>query len=256
MKLYTSLPRTRVGQQTVFFTVLLMFFTAAALRAQQSSSSTNAPQPAPAPATATAAPAMSFRDHLFVEGGAGGSFGAGLVNGQYVSPGWTVMGGGGYSLNRKLALLLEADYFHNKMPTTVLQTAQQSSGSYAIWAFSANPVFHIYRNAKYGAYAIGGGGYSHVGTSFGKPIGTLNCNIYSGLGYANFTNFCNGKITGSSYSSNQPMYDFGLGMDARLYPNRRETLFVQARYIKLMTPANQLPTPNLGLVDITGGVRW
>lgn len=224
------------------------------VRAQQTASS------APAGKAQAAAPAptmTTLRDHLTLEGAAGGNFGAGLQNGQYVDPGFTAMGGAGYKLNRRLSVFAEGNYYHNKMPAPVLQTAQQSSGSYNTFTISGDPMLHVYQGSKFGAYAIGGGGFSHVATSFHSGIGsTINCNIYSGLGYTNFTNFCNGKITGSSYSTTQGMYDFGIGMDAHLFPQRRERLFVESRYVKIMTPANQLPTPNLGLVAITGGVRW
>lgn len=251
MNLQTQSPRTSAGPRTMIFAALAFFLLATVTRAQQSSS-TIASKPQAAPVAAA-----TRGGHLTFEGAAGGDFGAGLQNGLYVNPGFTGMLGAGYKFSRRLSLFVEGNYYHNKMPAPVLQTARQTGGSYNTFTISGNPMFHIYQGAKFGAYAIGGGGFSHVATSFAKPIGsTLNCAIYSGLGYTNFANFCNGKITGSSYSTNQAMYDFGLGMDAHLYPHRRESLFVESRYVRMLTPAGQLPTPNLGLVAITGGVRW
>lgn len=250
MNLQRHSPRTNAGRRMMMFAVLAFFSLAAASRAQQSSSSPSKPQTAPATAS-------TLRDHLTFEGGAGGDFGAGLQNGQYVDAGFTGMLGAGYKLNRRLSVFVEGNYYHNKMPAPVLQTAQQTGGTYNTFTISGDPMFHVYQGAKFGAYAIGGGGFSHVATSFNKPIGsTINCAIYSGLGYTNFANFCSGKITGSSYSTTQGMYDFGIGMDAQLFAHRRERLFVETRYVKILTPSGQLPTPNLGLVVITGGVRW
>ena len=237
----------------VVLTFLSIFSLSAAMRAQQASSSNGSTtNPQPAPATSA-----TFMDHLTLEGGAGGAMTAGLQTGQYMKSGFTGVLGAGYKLNRRLSVLVEGNYYQNSMPGPLLQTAQQTGGSYNTLTISANPMFHLFQNEKYGVYAIGGGGYSHVATSFSKPIAsTINCSIYSGLGYKFFTNFCNGSITGSSYSSNQPMIDFGLGMDVRLFPHHREILFIESRYVRIMTPANQLPGSNVGLVPITGGVRW
>lgn len=173
-----------------------------------------------------------------------------------MNPGFTGMVGAGYKVNKRLSVLLEGNYYHSGMPSSVLQTALQNSGSYNTFTISGNPMVHFFQGAKYGVYALGGGGFSHVATSFGKPISSINCNIYSGLGYANFTNFCNGKITGSSYSSSQGLFDVGMGMDVHLFPHHREVLFVEGRYVHLMTPSDQLPGPGIGLVPIYGGVRW
>lgn len=254
MNLQMKLPRTGMGRWTMVLALVSILPVSSALYAQQSSSSapaTKAQLAAPAPAMTT------LRDHLTFEGGAGGDFGAGLQNGQYVDPSFTFMGGAGYKLDRRLSVFVEGNYYHNKMPAPVLQTAAQAGGSYNMFTISGDPMFHFYQGGKFGAYAVAGGGFSSVATNFNSPISsTINCRVYSGLSYTNFTNFCNGTIKGSSYSTTQGMYDFGLGMDARLYPNRRESLFVESRYVKFMTPANQLPTPNLGLAVITGGVRW
>jgi hypothetical protein len=221
-----------------------------ALSAQQSSSST-AQVATPAPVAAT--PLSKW----FVEGGGGISFGPGLANGQAIDTTYTAIGGGGYRLNRRIEIPGEISYYRSGLPSWVAQTIQQPGGHYTILTYSVNPTFYFLRGQRYGFFALGGGGYSHVSTTFDKPIGsTINCSIYSGLGYSNFTNFCNGTITGSSYSSNQGMYDFGIGMEGRLYPNRRFIVFGQGRYIHMETPANQLPGPGFALVALTTGVRW
>jgi opacity protein-like surface antigen len=220
----------------------------AAARAQSSSSSS---QPAPAQKTTP-----TDNPRWFVQGAAGGALATGLDGQQYMNAGWTGMGGAGYVVTRRLSVDAELDYFHNGVPTPALQAAAQNSGHYNTIAFSANPMLYIVRGKKFGFYVIGGGGYSRISASFGKPLSSINCNIYSPLGYANYTNFCNGKITGSSYSSSQPMFDVGMGFEGRLYPNRRWVLFVEPRYMRMMTPANQLPGQNLGMAQILGGIRW
>ena len=221
-----------------------------ALSAQQSSSST-AQVATPAPVAAT--PLSKW----FVEGAAGVDFGPGLANGQVWDTSFNALGGGGYRLTRRIEIPGEIGYYHSGLPSWVAQTIQQSGGRYTVLTYSVNPTFYFLRGERYGFFALGGGGYSHVGTNFDKPVGsTIDCSKYSGLGYSDFTNFCNGTITGSSYSSNQGMYDFGIGMEGRLYPDRRFIVFGQGRYIHMETPANQLPGPGFALVALTTGVRW
>ena len=237
------------------FAILLLFamglFDATAILAQQSSSSTA--QASSAPSTPMTVPLSKW----FVEGAGGISFGPGLANGKVINSTYTGTGGGGYRLTRRFEIPGELSFYHSTLPSWVLQTARQPGGHYTIFTYSADPTFYFIRGARYGFFVVGGGGYSHVATTFDKPIGsTINCTIYSGLGYTNFTNYCNGTITGSSYSSNQGMYNFGIGMEGRLYPNHRAILFAQGRYIRMMTPANQLPKSNFALVSITTGIRW
>ena len=221
-----------------------------ALSAQQSSSS-SAQVATPAPVAAT--PLSKW----FVEGGAGVAFGPGLANGQVYNTSPTAFGGAGYRLTRRIEIPGEISYYRSGFPAWVAQTIQQPGGHYTILTYSVDPTFYFVRGERYGFFAVGGGGYSHVSTNFDKPIGsTIDCSKYSGLGYTNLTNFCNGTITGSSYSSNQGMYDFGIGMEGRLYPNHRFIVFGQGRYIHMDTPANQLPGPGFALVALTTGVRW
>ncbi|HVC89944.1 MAG TPA: hypothetical protein VND66_04890 [Acidobacteriaceae bacterium] len=234
----------------ILFFFLCGLFDAPAMVAQQSSSST-------AQASTPAAPKTVPLSKWFVEGAGGISFGPGLANGQVINSTYTGTGGGGFRLTRRLEIPGELSFYRSGLPSWVLQTAQQHGGHYTILTYSVDPTFYFLRGERYGFFAVGGGGYSHIATTFDQPIGsTINCNIYSGLGYTNFTNYCNGTITGSSYSSNQGMYNFGIGMEGRLYPNHRAILFAQGRYIKMMTPANQLPGPNFALVSITTGIRW
>lgn len=251
MNLQTNSPRTNVGRHLAILMVSMLFSFSAAMQAQQSSSSSANLSTKPKPAAA-----LSRNRHFTLEGSAGGAMTSGLQTGQYMTSGFTGMVGAGYRLNPKFSIFLEGNYYHSSMPAAVLQTARQNSGNYNIFTITGDPMFHLYQGQKYGFYAIGGGGFSQVSTAFGKPITSINCNIYSGLGYAYFTNFCNGKITGSSYSTTQALYDFGLGMDVHLFPSRRESLFVESRYVHIMTPSNQLPGPNIGLVPISGGLRW
>jgi hypothetical protein len=221
-----------------------------ALSAQQSSSST-AQVATPAPVAA------SPLSKWFVEGGAGVAFGPGLTYGQVYDTSPSAFGGAGYRLTRRIEIPGEIGYFHSGFPSWVAQTIQQSGGHYNILTYSVNPTFYFLRGPRFGYFAMAGGGYSHVSTNFDKPVGsTIDCSKYSGLGYSDFTNYCNGTVTGSSTSSNQGMYDFGIGMEGRLYPDRRFIVFGQGRYIRMMTPANQLPGPDFSLVSLTTGVRW
>jgi hypothetical protein len=219
-----------------------------ALSAQQSSSST-----VQVTATTVATPLSKW----FVEGAGGVAFGPGLERGQVYDTSPAALGGGGFRLTRRIEIPGEIGYYHSALPSWVAQTIQQSGGHYNILTYSVNPTFYFLRGQRYGFFVLGGGGYSHVSTNFDKPVGsTIDCSKYSGLGYSNFANYCNGTITGSSYSSNQAMFDGGIGMEGRLYPNHRFIVFGQGRYIHMSTPADQLPGPGFSLVALTTGIRW
>ncbi len=235
----------------LFLLLLFGLLDASALYAQQSSSTSTIAQ-----SQASSTPATTPLNKWFIEGAGGGAFAPGLDYGQYLTSAWNVMGGGGIRFGSRLTLPGEISYYHAALPTPVIQTMQQRGGSYSFLTYSVDPTFYFIRGDRYGYFVVGGGGYSHVTTRFDQPVGTLDCSIYSGLGYSNLGNFCNGTLTGSSYSSNQAMYNFGIGMEARLYPNHREILFAQGRYIKMMTPANQLPGQDFALVSISAGLRW
>jgi hypothetical protein len=222
----------------------------ASLQAQSSSSSSQTAT------VAKTAPAPTATPRWFVQGAAGGALATGLSGQQYMNAGFAGMGGVGYRLTRRLTIEGDVDYFHNGVPTPALQVAAEPSGHYNTIAFTGNPMFYLMRGPKFGFYVIGGGGFSHIAASFGKPLSGIDCTLYSPLGYANYTNFCNGTITASSYSSNQALYDVGMGFEGRLYPNRRWVLFTQARYLHYSTPGNQLPGPGLGMAQILGGIRW
>jgi hypothetical protein len=145
-----------------------------ALSAQQSSSST-AQVATPSPVAST--PLSKW----FVEGGAGIDFGPGLANGKVWDTSYTAFGGGGYRLSRRLEIPGEISYYHSGFPSWVAQTIQQPGGHYTLLTYSVNPTFYFLRGERYGFFALGGGGYSHISANFDQPVGsTIDCSKYSG----------------------------------------------------------------------------
>ena len=111
------------------------------------------------------------------------------------------------------------------------------------------------------ALVTGGGGFYRKVTSFTDPELTQFCTyFYCGLGYTN-------AVVGH-FSSNQGGWNIGGGYQHRLggmYGDSRMKLFAEARYLKVLTPAESRSPSGLGIatisedttiIPVTLGVRW
>lgn len=188
--------------------------------------------------------------HLTFEGGGGFNVPAGSESSN-VSTGWNIMLGGGYMLNKKFGALAEWNFNRDAIPGSVLQQVQQPGGNYHIWSASLNPVYNFWQGGKWGAYGIGGGGFSRKLVSFTQPYTTCYPSYF---GCYPITS----NVVVAHYSRNQAMVDLGGGLTFRFSPYNRTRLFVDTRFDRYFTGTKlQLPgKSDLYLIPVTFGIRW
>ena len=191
--------------------------------------------------------------NLSLELGAG--FNAPIGNDTpYITWGGNLTVGGGLHLNKHISLLAEYQFLDNKLPGSFIAAVgnQNSilldSANAHIWSFTLDPVIDLFPKRLNSVYVTGGGGFYRKVTSFNAPA---CCDYY---GYAV-------DVLAGHFSSNQGGANLGFGLTHRIagpYGDGRTTLYAEARYLFLNTPAiNQ--TNGLGtteLIPVTFGVRW
>jgi len=199
----------------------------------------------------------SWTDHLVVEGGGGGTTAAGSTQ-NLSNPGFNVLLGAGYKFNNRLSLLGEWNFNDMGVPHNVANAiAKVPGGNEHIWTAGLDPKYNFIRHGRFDGYAIGGGGFARVLTSFTAPV-IVPCGYGYGYGFGyGYGGGCAGNVTVSHRSSNQAELNIGAGGEFRFSPYSRFKLFVEARYLKVMTPKTNLPPGyNATFVPATIGIRW
>jgi opacity protein-like surface antigen len=199
----------------------------------------------------------SWTDSLVLEGGGGGT--TGVQNTQnLVNPGFNVLLGAGYKFNDRLSLIGEWNFNDLGVPHSLANAvAQVPGGNEHLWTATLNPKFNVIRKGRFDGYAIGGGGFSRSLVSFTRPV-LVPCGYGYGYGYGfGYGGACAGNVTVSHHSSNQAALDLGGGAEFRFSPYSRYKLFIEARYLKAMTPKSNLPPGyDASVVPATIGIRW
>jgi hypothetical protein len=199
----------------------------------------------------------SWTDHLVLEGGGGGTAPAGSTQ-NLSNAGFNFLLGTGYKFNNRLSLLAEWNFNDMGVPHTIANTvAKVPGGNEHVWTAGLDPKYNFIRHGRFDGYAIGGGGFSRVLTSFTAPV-LVPCGYGYGYGFGyGYGGGCVGNVTVSHHSSNQAELNIGAGGEFRFSPYSRFKLFVEARYLKVMTPKNSLPPgQNATFVPATIGIRW
>jgi hypothetical protein len=201
----------------------------------------------------------SWTDHVVVEGGGGGTVAEGSTQ-NLSNPGFNALLGAGLKFNNRLSLLGEWNFNDMGVPHTIANSvAKVPGGNEHVWTATLDPKFNFIRAGRFDGYAIGGGGFSRVLTSFTAPV-IVPCGYGYGYGYGfgyGYGGGCVGNVTVSHHSSNQATMNIGAGGEFRFSPYSRFKLFVEARYLKVMTPKNSLPPGyNASFVPMTIGIRW
>ncbi len=192
----------------------------------------------------------SWTNHWIIEGG-GGVTPAGGDTQNYANVGWNILLGTGYKFNDRLSLLAEWNFNRMGVPHSLAYaSAQTPYGNEHIWTTDLNPKFDFIQHGRTDAYVIGGGGFSRALTSFTFPV-------YVPCYYFYYYGGCVGDVTVAQTSTNQGNLDIGLGGEWRVSPYDRGKIFLEARYVKLLSPNSSLP-PGGGavLVPVTFGYRW
>jgi hypothetical protein len=170
--------------------------------------------------------------------------------------------GAGLNFNKYLAGLIEYQFMDDKLPGALIAETGANGGYAHIWSFTFDPVVDLTPKANNGFYVTGGGGFYRKVTSFTDPEEAEYCE-YFGCGVVT-----ENEVVGH-FSSNQGGFNVGGGFYHRVggqYGESNTKLFVEARYMEVLTPAVVGATPNglssttvaadTKVIPITFGVRF
>jgi len=173
--------------------------------------------------------------------------------------GFTV--GGGYNFSKRFALLAEYQFLDNKLPGAIIAETGATGGHAHIWSLTLDPVVSLFPKSSNDVYITGGGGFYRKVTSFTDPEEAEYCDYY----YCGVTTV--NAVVGH-FSSNQGGFNIGGGYQHRMggmYQDSKMKLFVEARYIDVLTPAVTTEPNGLGtttvaagtkLIPVSVGIRW
>jgi hypothetical protein len=181
---------------------------------------------------------------------------------KYITWGGQFVIGYGKHFTKNLAALIEYQFIDDKLPGAIIAETGAQGGHAHIWSFTLDPVYYFFPSDSNDLYATGGGGFYRKVTDFTSPQPTEFCSFYyyCGVGYAN-------QVIGH-FSSNQGGFNIGGGYLHRfggMYGPGKMGVFVEARYLDVLSPAvttepNGLGTTSVGagtrLIPITIGLRW
>ena len=177
---------------------------------------------------------------------AGGGFNAPESNSITYGGQFTV--GAGLNFSKRIAGLIEYQFLDDKLPGYLISEAGATGGYAHIWSFTFDPVIDLMPKATNDVYITGGGGFYRKVTSFTDPEETEYCDYYYGYCGIGTTNVVVGH-----FSSNQGGWNVGAGFQHRMggmYGDSKTKLFVEARYLEVLTSPVKGITPN-GLNETT-----
>jgi len=179
----------------------------------------------------------------------------------YITWGGDITLGAGVNFNRQFAMLAEYQFISDKLPGKIIAQTGADGGNAHIWSLTLSPVVSLMPKSSNDVYLTGGGGFYRKVTNFTDPQLAQYCNYYyCGIVRVN-------QVVGH-FSSNQPGWNIGGGYQHRMggmFNDSKMKLFVEARYLKIYTPAysnqpNGLGTTTIAAdtiqVPINVGVRW
>jgi hypothetical protein len=168
--------------------------------------------------------------------------------------------GAGLRFNKYLSGLIEYQYMDDKLPGYLIAETGANGGYAHIWSFTFDPVVDLTPKAVNGFYATGGGGFYRKVTSFTDPEETEYCYYFCEIGTV--------PTVVGHFSSNQGGFNVGGGFYHRVggqYGDSNTKLFVEARYLDVLTPASVSNPNGLGttavssdtkVIPVTLGVRF
>ncbi len=172
--------------------------------------------------------------------------------------------GGGINFSKRFALLAEYQFIDNKLPGALIAETGATGGHAHIWSLTLDPVVSLFPKSSNDFYVTGGGGFYRKVTSFTDPEETEYCDYYygyCGIGTVN-------AVVGH-FSSNQGGFNIGAGYQHRMggmYQDSKMKLFVEVRYVDVLTPAvNRYAAEWAGNDECRGGheidsvsvgIRW
>jgi hypothetical protein len=183
----------------------------------------------------------------------GGGFNA-PTDKNYITWGGQFTVGAGINFSKRFALLAEYQLIADKLPGALIAETGANGGNAHIWSLTLAPVVSLFPKSSNDVYVTGGGGFYRKVTSFTNPVAAYFCNYYYGYCGVGTVN----QVVGH-FSSNQGGWNIGMGYQRRLggmYQESKTKLFVEARYVDVLTPAVNGISPNgLGVTTVAAGTK-
>jgi len=180
---------------------------------------------------------------------------------NYLTWGGNITVGAGVNFNRQFAMLAEYQFINDKLPGKIIAQTGATGGNAHIWSLTLAPVVSLFPRSSNDVYLTGGGGFYRKVTNFTNPALAQYCTYYyCGIIQVN-------QVVGH-FSSNQPGWNIGGGYQHRMggmFNDSKMKLFIEARYLKIYTPAYSNQPNGLGTTTIAAdtiqipvnvGVRW
>jgi hypothetical protein len=168
---------------------------------------------------------------------AGGGFNAPQSSSVTFGGQFTV--GGGLNFSKHFSTLIEYQFLDAKLPGGLIAEANAQGGHDHIWSFTLDPVLDLFPKAANDVYVTGGGGFYRKVTSFTDPEEEEECYYFCEVYETN--------VTVAHFSSNQGGFNVGAGFQHRMggvYGDSKTRLFVEARYLDVLSPAVTGLSPN------------
>jgi len=190
----------------------------------------------------------------------GGGFDA-PTDKNFITWGGQITAGGGINFSKRFALLAEYQFIDDKLPGKLIAETGANGGHAHIWSLTLDPVVSLFPKSSNDVYITGGGGFYRKVTSFTNPELAEYCSYY----YCGITTV--NAVVGH-FSSNQGGFNIGGGYQHRMggmYQDSKMKLFVEARYVDVLTPAvttqpNGLGTTTVGqdtkVIPVSVGIRF
>ena len=217
----------------------------------------------PAPATPAAPTPAGQYDNSGGGGGAsglrsklafevGGGFDVPTSNtSNYLTWGGQFSIGGGLRLSKALQVLIDYQFMRDGLPSSLVNQTGATGGNAHIWSLTLNPVFDLMPKSSNSVYVTGGGGFYRKVTNFTDLQPTQFCSyFYCGTGYA--------PQTVGHFSYNQGGFSIGGGFQHKfqgMYGEGHTAIFVEARYLDILTPAEDTSPNGLGQVFVGAGTK-
>lgn len=180
---------------------------------------------------------------------------------KYQNTGWNIKVGGGYNFSQRIGVMLDYDYAHFGIPSSVLNTVNPNGGGDThLWSLTANPIFNYKTSGKLGGYLVAGGGFYRKLVAFNQPFNS-QCAYYSYFG-------CIPGVvsqTVAHFSNNAFGLNFGTGVTYKFSEYSHFKVFAEARYTWVdnqqsknsTSPSGYAPTNyRTEYIPVTFGVRW
>jgi opacity protein-like surface antigen len=163
--------------------------------------------------------------------------------------GWNFIAGAGWNFTQHFALDGEYQYNGLGLDNSVLREFNVPDGNAHMWSLTANAIYRIHPESRFGAYLIGGGGLYHRVVQFTRPTLAQELVVDPFFGFV-FPVLVPANVNLGTFTSNAGGVNAGGGFTFKL-PNSDAKLYLESRY-------HWAGTHNTAtqILPVTLGLRW